>query len=616
MENRVNEKGQISRAYDPTHRSRLGEHLVARGLLSGARLDEALQEQKLRGGRLGQVLTALGIISDTELAAALGDLFSIESVHLEPSSIDMRIARLLPEAVAQRHNLVAIEEKNGKVVVAVADPLDVIAVDTVGMKMHKEVEIVISTVRQIRKAIEIIYRGSDIDEQRLRDLVELEISNGEEPGDSIVADNAEADINVEEAATRAPVIRFVDLLLRQAVKSRASDIHVEPGERSMTIRMRIDGVLRNMVPPSRGMHAAVVTRIKILAKMDIAERRLPQDGRFKIKAPGRDIDVRVSVIPIIYGEKVVMRILDAASVDHNLDRLGFEPALLEVLKIMLKQPHGIIVVTGPTGSGKSTTLYSALNWLRDPGKNITTVEDPVEYRLDGINQVHVRSDIGLDFATSLKSILRQDPDIILIGEIRDKETIDIAIKASLTGHLVLSTFHTNDAPSAISRMVYMGIEPYLLASTLNLIIAQRLVAKICQHCKEPVELDEKILRRLNISPAVAAKKTFYRGTGCGICHNTGYLGRLPIFEFLVVGRNIREALLDEAGESRIRELSRQKGYWGLLESGVGKMLEGLTTAEQVLTAAYTEDVELPVMENNLLNDVLNLNGHLNRAKEE
>ncbi len=609
----MNEKGQISRARNPIHGGRLGEYLVSRGLLSGAKLDEALQEQKLRGGRLGQVLTAVGIITDAQLAEALGSLFSIESVHLELSSIDMRIARLLPEAVAQRHNLVAIQEKNGKVVVAVADPLDVIAIDTVEMKMRREVEIVISTARQIRKAIEMIYHGSDIDEQRLRDLVELEISSDDEPGDSAVADNTEADINVEEAATRAPVIRFVDLLLRQAVKSRASDIHVEPEERSMTVRMRIDGVLRDMVPPPRKMQAAVATRMKILAKMDIAERRLPQDGRFKIKAPGRDIDVRVSVIPTIYGEKVVMRILDAAAVDHNLDRLGFEPALLEVLKIMLKQPHGIIVVTGPTGSGKSTTLYSALNWLRDPKKNITTVEDPVEYRLKGINQVQVKPEIGLDFASSLRAILRQDPDIILIGEIRDKETIDIAIKASLTGHLVLSTFHTNDAPSAVSRMVYMGVEPYLLASTLNLVIAQRLVAKICQHCKEPVNVDEKILKRLNIKPALIAGKTFYRGAGCGACDNTGYLGRIPIFEFLAVGREIREALLDGAGESRIRELSRQKGYWGLLESGVSNVLKGLTTAEQVLTATYTEDVELLVTDGNLMNGIMDLQGPLKKA---
>jgi len=260
----------------------------------------------------------------------------------------------------------------------------------------------------------------------------------------------EADISVEEAATRAPVIRFVDLLLRQAVKSRASDIHVEPQELTMTIRMRIDGVLQDMVPPPRKMQAAIATRIKILSKMDIAERRLPQDGRFKIKAPGRDIDVRVSVIPTIYGEKVVMRILDSAAVNHDLNQLGFDPELLEEFKTMLTQPHGIIVVTGPTGSGKSTTLYSALNYLKDPRKNITTVEDPVEYRLSGINQIQVKPEIGLDFAESLRAILRQDPDIILIGEIRDKETIDIAIKASLTGHLVLSTFHTNDAPSAIS----------------------------------------------------------------------------------------------------------------------------------------------------------------------
>jgi type IV pilus assembly protein PilB len=396
MEKRVSEKGSISQTRDPKHGGRLGEHLVSRGLLSESKLNEALVEQKTRGGRLGQVLTTLGVISDTQLAEALGNLFSMKTVSLEPSSIDMRVARTLPEAVAQRHCLVAIEEIDGKIVVAVADPLDVIAVDTVGMKMGKEVEIVISTPHQIRKAIDVIYHGSDIDEQRLRDLVEFEISSDDDSEDATIHDDGEADINVEEAATQAPVIRFVDLLLRQAVKSRASDIHVEPGERSMTIRMRIDGVLRDMVPPPRSMHAAVVTRMKILAKMDIAERRLPQDGRFKIKAPGRDIDVRVSVIPIIYGEKVVMRILDAASVDHNLDRLGFDAALLEVLKIMLKQPHGIIVVTGPTGSGKSTTLYSALNWLKDPRKNITTVEDPVEYRLDGINQVHVRSDIGLD----------------------------------------------------------------------------------------------------------------------------------------------------------------------------------------------------------------------------
>ena len=607
---------QISQGPVTQYRGRLGEYLVSKGLLSRAGLGEALKEQKIRGGRIGQVLTALGIISDVDLTSALGEFFSIEYLHVEPSRVDVSVARLLPEAVAQRYCLVAVGQRNGRVVVAMADPLDVIAIDTVGMKMHRDVEVVISRASEIRKAIEAVYHGSDIDEQRLRDLAELEISSDDEPLGSASPDDIEADISVEEAATRAPVIQFVDLLLRQAVKSRASDIHIEPQERSMTVRMRVDGVLRDMVPPPRKMQPAVVTRIKILAKMDIAERRLPQDGRFKIKAPARDIDVRVSAIPTIYGEKVVTRILDSSAIDHNIERLGFEPALLDIFKAMLGQPHGIIIVTGPTGSGKSTTLYSALNWLKDPRKNITTVEDPVEYRLGGINQIQVKPEIGLDFAMSLRAILRQDPDIILIGEIRDKETIDIAIKASLTGHLVLSTFHTNDAPSAISRMVYMGVEPYLLASTLNLVIAQRLVAKICPHCKEAVEPDQTVLKRLGIDAEQAKSATFYHGTGCGSCGSTGYLGRLPIFEFLVVGGDVRGALLEKASESRIRQISRDKGYRGLLESGVSKMLAGLTTAEQVLAAAYTEDVEAPILNKNSLNNHAEIPTPLNEAQKE
>jgi type II secretory ATPase GspE/PulE/Tfp pilus assembly ATPase PilB-like protein len=447
---------------------------------------------------------------------------------------------------------------------------------------------VLSTRTEIQNALQVIYHGSDVDEQSLRDLVELEVEDDVTEQDAVLEDALEADISVEEAATRAPVIRFVDLLLRQAVKSRASDIHIEPQENSMVVRMRIDGILRDMVPPPRKMQAAVSTRVKILSRMDIAERRLPQDGRFRIKAPGRDIDVRVSVIPTIYGEKVVMRILDSAAINHNLDQLGFEPQYLQELKDNLRQPHGIIVVTGPTGSGKSTTLYSALNYIKDPRKNITTVEDPVEYRLSGINQIQVKPEIDLDFGLSLRAILRQDPDIIFIGEIRDKETIDIAIKASLTGHLVLSTFHTNDAPSAISRMVYMGVEPYLLSSTVNLIIAQRLVRRICDRCKEPVQLDSDTLRRLKINPDNARNMVFYHGAGCNTCGRTGYLGRLPIFEFLVMDREIRERLVAGASESEIRRMSRNKGYNGLFESGINRILAGLTTAEEVLSATFTE----------------------------
>lgn len=576
---------------------RFGELLLSKGLLNRRELTEALNEQRSRGGRLGEILVKLKMVSDEDVRCALAEHLAMERVHLDGKDIDMDIARLVPEAIAKRFNLVAIDEKDGKVLVAMADPLDIVATDTITMKTGREIQPVLSSLREIRLTIEKVYHGSDIDEQRLRDLVEHAVNTeNEEEGaeQDTLMENAlnalEADISVEEAATRAPVIRFVDLLLRQAVKSRASDIHVEPQEFSMTIRMRIDGVLQDMVPPPRKMQAAIATRIKILSKMDIAERRLPQDGRFKIKAPGRDIDVRVSVIPTIYGEKVVMRILDSLAVNHNLDQLGFDPELLEEFKVMLSQPHGIIVVTGPTGSGKSTTLYSALNYLKDPRKNITTVEDPVEYRLAGINQIQVKPEIGLDFAESLRAILRQDPDIILIGEIRDKETIDIAIKASLTGHLVLSTFHTNDAPSAISRMVYMGVEPYLLASTVNLIVAQRLIRRICDRCKEPVAINEGVLRRLNVDPALTRDAVFYHGRGCTACGGTGYLGRLPIFEFLVTDSEIRDKISTGTSEAKIREMSRQRGYKGLLGSGVDKMLAGVTTAEEVLGAAFTEKV--------------------------
>jgi type IV pilus assembly protein PilB len=560
-----------------------GEFLVSKGLLSHRELIEALNEQRDKGGRLGEVLLRLKMLKDNDVTEALAQHLSMEYIRFDDvARIDVNIARTLPESIAKRFCLVAIGEIDQKVIVAMADPLNVIAIDTITFKLKRKIKVVLSSGEEIRRAIEIVYHGSDLEEQRLRDIVELEVGEDIEE-----ADEDEADVS-EAAATKAPVIRFVDLLLSQAVKSRASDIHIEPQEKSMSIRMRIDGVLRDMVPPSRNMQAAVVTRIKILSQMDIAERRLPQDGRFKMKASGRSIDVRVSVIPTIYGEKVVMRILDASAVNHNVEELGFGPSLLKEFKGILSQPHGIIVVTGPTGSGKSTTLYSALSYLRDPSKNITTVEDPVEYRLGGINQIQVKPEIDLDFALCLRAILRQDPDIILIGEIRDKETIEIAMKASMTGHLVLSTFHTNDAPSAISRFVYMGVEPYLLGSTLNLVVAQRLVRRICDRCKEPIKLDPEVLKCLKIEPAKAKDAVFYRGRGCNKCEKTGYSGRLPIFEFLVIDSDIREILISSGSESKIRAMARKKGYGGLLDSGVQKVFEGLTTAEEVLRVAFTE----------------------------
>jgi type IV pilus assembly protein PilB len=567
-----------------------GDWLLQNGYLDESQIRQALDDQIANGGRIGQALVRLKIIDQLQLIQLLAEYLNLDYLSLEDlTAVDKDIARAVPENIAKRFSMLAVRQEQDRVVVAMSDPLNVIAIDTVSVKLKKPIRVMLACESQILRAIEYVYHGTDVEEQKIRDLVEFEIS----ADDDNLEESRDPDINGSVDADDAPVIRFVDLMLSQAIKSRASDIHIEPQERSMTIRMRIDGILTEMVPPPRKMQMAVIARLKILSEMDIAERRIPQDGRFKIKRGSSEaIDVRVSVLPTIYGEKVVMRILDKTAVNHDLNNLGMEAEMLRQFKATLKQPHGIIIVTGPTGSGKSTTLYSALNELRDPQKNITTVEDPVEYRQTGINQTQIKSEIGLTFSSCLRAILRQDPDIILIGEIRDKETMEIAIKASLTGHLVLSTFHTNDAPSAISRLVYMGLEPYLLASSLNLIVAQRLVRKICDKCKEPVKVSDELVKRLGIKPEQAAATTFYHGKGCQDCGGSGYRGRLPIFEFLVMDQEIRDAISSGAKEFQIRQTARQKGYGGLLESGVLRVLDGRTTAEEVLRVTYAENVAL------------------------
>ena len=562
-----------------------GEFLVEKGYINQEQLEKALTEKLEKGGLLGRVLSDLKILDEEKVTEALAQFLSMEYLCLDDvSDMDVNFARVLPENIAKRFCVVVVGEEDDKVIVAMADPLNVIDIDTISLKIKRQIKVVISSESRIYHAIEAVYHGTDIEEQNLRELIEFEEIETERANKD---EFDESESVSEEEATKAPVVRFVDLLLSHAVKSRASDIHIEPQEESMIIRLRIDGVLHEVVPPPKSMRAAVVTRIKILSEMDIAERRLPQDGRFKIKASGRTIDVRVSIIPVIYGEKAVLRILDSSAVDLDLDKLGFGVGRLEELKGILAQPNGIIIVTGPTGSGKSTTLYSVLTALKDPTKNITTVEDPVEYRLGGINQIQIKNEINLDFAKSLRAILRQDPDIVLIGEIRDKETVDIAVKASLTGHLVLSTFHTNDAPSAISRLIYMGIEPFLIASTVRLVLAQRLVRRICESCKEPVELNSGVLKRLGIDSEVA-KNTFYTGKGCKTCGGTGYSGRLPIFEFLIMDNDIREILFNGGKEAEIRQSARDNGYGGLVESGVSKMIEGSTTAEEILRVTCTD----------------------------
>ncbi len=569
----------------------LGEWLVQKQYITHDQLCSALAHQAQHQCRLGEALIALDIVSNEDVALVLAEYLGVEYFPLDDiSKIDMTVSRRLPETIARRFNLIAISEHDGQIVITMADPLNVVAIDTVTVKLKQRIKVVISPPYRITEAIEAIYHGSDVEEQRLRDLIQTETLDDDEFSLVIEEENNSLENEGETDANQAPVVRFVDLLMNQAIKSRASDVHIEPQDKAMSIRMRIDGSLRDMVPPPRRMQAAVLTRIKILSKMDIAERRLPQDGRFKIRTGRGDIDIRVSSIPTIYGEKIVMRILDKSAVNHSIDRLGFEPRNLDVFKRVLKQPHGIVIVTGPTGSGKSTTLYSALNFLKDPAKNIVTVEDPVEYRLQGINQIQVRPDIKLDFARCLRSILRQDPDIILIGEIRDKETVEIAMKASLTGHMVLSTFHTNDAPSAITRLLHMGIEPYLLASTLNLIMAQRLVKKNCKHCSEPCTFDPQHLQRLNIDDELAAAATFKRGKGCRNCGGSGHAGRLAIFEFMPLDTEIRELIIQRAAETQIRRRAREMGFGGLMDSGIGKLLQGLTTPEEVLNVSFDENL--------------------------
>lgn len=566
-----------------------GDWLVEQGRLDAKQLDAALAEQKNSGLRLGHILVQGQLLSEAQLTEALGAYLAVEAATLDDlSSVNKELARQIPENIAKRFVLAVVGQREEKILVAMADPLNVVAIDTVSVKLKRPIRPLIAAESAIKRAIEYIYQGSDLEVQKLRDLVQTENDL-----EAIAADEAlETNLDESIGADDAPVVRFVDLMLNHAAKSRASDIHIEPQEKDMLIRMRVDGILTEMVPPPRKMQPAVLARIKILSRMDIAERRLPQDGRFKIhRGDGEDIDVRVSSLPTIYGEKIVMRILDKSAVNHNLDALGLELTMLERFKKTLQLPHGIIIVTGPTGSGKSTTLYSALNALKDPRKNITTVEDPVEYRQRGINQTQVKTEIGLDFASCLRSILRQDPDIILIGEIRDKETMEIAIKASLTGHLVLSTFHTNDAPSAISRFVYMGLEPYLLGSTLNMIVAQRLVRRVCDKCRQPVILTDEVVQRLKLSPEQLAGATLYEGKGCAHCGNSGYRGRMPIFEFLVMDNEIRDLISSGGRETQIRGLARQKGYGDLFSCGVMRMLEGKTTAEEILRVTFCDDTE-------------------------
>ena len=507
--------------------------------------------------------------------------FDSEKLNLSALEIDPHVVRLIPREMAQRFRLVAVGQEDDALVVAMEDPLDVIATDTIAANTGYEVHPRSADPDDISSAIDKYY-GDSIDiEQSIQSIVDVE-----------VASSAAGDVDAEQLSIDpddAPVIRLVNLILLQAIEERASDIHIEPREKSLAVRLRVDGVLREILPPPKRMQWAITSRIKILAGLDIAERRLPQDGSCRVRIMHRAVDIRISTIPTIYGEKVVMRLLDKTNLKTDLEDLGFDPSSLETIHNAIHKPHGMILLTGPTGSGKTTTLYSALTKINSPDKNIMTVEDPVEYELPGINQVSARPQIGLDFAAALRSFLRQDPDVILVGEIRDLETASIAIKAAQTGHLVFSTLHTNNATSSVDRLLNMGVEPYLICTSLNLVIAQRLVRRTCEECRVPFDPDPALVARFRRVLPGAGDVTFYKGAGCDKCSGSGYRGRLAIYELFPVTREIKNLILRGELGSGIRDQAIADGMRTLLVNGMEKVRLGLTTLDEVLTVAMESD---------------------------
>lgn len=522
-----------------------------------------------------------GLSSSRELAESLSDLLHIPLIEIpEECHIERSVLQLVPKAIAQRYTLVPFRQDNDySVTLIMANPLDLDAVDTVRSQTKLEVHQAVGIEEEILALINKSYKEEAYIEEGLQDIISLEGMelelNLDEPA------HIELD-QLKDQANDVPVIRFVNLLLMGAIRDRASDIHFEPAEKSISVRFRIDGILREVTPPPVAIYPAISTRIKILSELDIAEHRLPQDGRFKFKVHGRIIDVRVSVLPVAHGEKVVLRILDRAALLVDMTDVGFDPVMLKSFQDVLKQPNGIILLTGPTGSGKTTTLYSALSFLKCPEVNIQTVEDPIEYLIDGVNQTAIRPMIGLDFSNCLRSILRQDPDIIMIGEIRDLETAQIATRSSLTGHLVLSTLHTNDAPSSFSRLQDIGVPSYLISATVRLVIAQRLVRIICPRCKEETTPPRDQIELISRICPRASSWTYYHGAGCPDCQHTGFRGRTGIFEFLTVSDRVRELVAEGMADAELRRAACGSGMESLALNGLMKVKQGITTIDEVL----------------------------------
>ncbi len=562
----------------------LGRLLVNAGLISEDQLSKALEEQKKTAEKIGSILIKLDYIDEDTLLKFLSKQFRVPSISIEPHDVDPDVIKLIPPDLANRYEVFPIRRKGRTLILGMVNPGDITAIDAVKFATGLEVEPVVIAHSKMKTLLEKFYKVT----KEIRSVSDVEEPEEEEFFD--FEDDAEIELEEEEeeedisSASAQPVIKLVNYLISNAVRRKASDIHIEPFEKVLRVRYRIDGVLQQVAEPPYSLKNAIVSRIKIMTgTMDVAERRVPQDGRIRIKVDGKPIDLRVSIIPTIYGEKVVMRILDKSSLMLDMTQLGFEPDNLQKFISAIEKPFGLVLVTGPTGSGKSTTLYSALARLNKPEIQILTVEDPVEYNIKGINQVQVNEEIGFDFSMALRAFLRQSPNVILVGEIRDSETASIAIRAALTGHLVLSTIHTNDAPSTVNRLVDMGIEPFLVASSLNLIQAQRLMRKVCPKCKEPYEPEEKLLREAGIDPEMLKGGTLYkRGKGCQLCGFTGYKGRIAVTEVMPITPQLRDMILKGATSDELRETARKEGMRTLREDAIIKLKKGITTVEEVL----------------------------------
>ena len=565
-----NELRTASVAVNP---DKLGDILVREGLITQEQLRKALQEQKSSGMRLGYTLVKLGFIEETEVTKMLARQYRMPAVDLSRFEVDPKILKLIPPDIATKHTVLPLKREGRTLTVAIADPNNVAAIEDIKFITRCDVFPVIAGEYTLRNAIDRYYQQSDAQLQSLLKSVE------DEDALEVVEDQEDEDVKATDLADDAPVVKLINGLLTDAVKRGASDIHIEPFEHEMRVRYRVDGALHEVMKPPVKMRAALTSRVKIMAQLNIAERRVPQDGRIKLKMGARVIDFRVSTLPVLFGEKIVLRILDKGNLTLDLKTFGFEPkAEAELLKAILN-PYGMVLVTGPTGSGKTTTLYSALSRINQIDVNIMTAEDPVEYNLLGINQVLVRNEVGMTFAAALKAFLRQDPNIIMVGEIRDLETGSIAIKAALTGHLVLSTLHTNDAPSTITRMVDMGIEPFNVASAVNLIVAQRLVRRICKDCKKEHEYTPEEMHAFGIDKKVGP---FFKGAGCDTCAGSGYKGRQGLYEVMALSSPLRRGILKGGSTEELRDLAVQEGMLTLRMDGMVKVKKGVTTLEEVV----------------------------------